>query len=136
MSQRAALTTEASTSQAGSGPTNAGTGTTTAGGKATLSVKEYESQFTHVVNRLSRASIDDYYNPYACFDWSDRIETDDLWMSPDLMTVAGTDVEKELTHDQMLALSKWESIHFYSLNVHGIRELLIGLHASHPYAAL
>lgn len=43
-------------------------------------------------------------------------------MSPELLTVHGTDVE--LAPEELARLSRWESIHFYSLNVHGIRELL------------
>jgi hypothetical protein len=78
-----------------------------------------------IVDRLSQAAIADYYNPYRTFDWPDRIAEDQLWMSRDLLTVAGTAAADELSHDQLVALSKWESIHFYSLNVHGIRELLI-----------
>ncbi len=90
-----------------------------------MSQADYDSHFADVVSRLSRSSIDDYYNPYKTFEWPERIETDGLWMSRDLMTVAGTAVADELSPEQLVALSKWESIHFYSLNVHGIRELLI-----------
>jgi hypothetical protein len=46
-------------------------------------------------------------------------------MTPELMTIHGTELAKSLSESQLKALSKWESIHFYSLNVHGIRELLI-----------
>jgi hypothetical protein len=45
-------------------------------------------------------------------------------MSRDLLTPYGTDLEEELGPEAMMRLSKWESINFYSLNVHGIRELL------------
>jgi hypothetical protein len=46
-------------------------------------------------------------------------------MSPELMSVHGTKAGDSLDERQLWALSKWESINFYSLNVHGIRELLI-----------
>lgn len=46
-------------------------------------------------------------------------------MSAGLLSVAGTAVEGELDRAQLVALSRWESVNFYSLNVHGIRDLLI-----------
>src|SRR5258707_12819903 len=46
-------------------------------------------------------------------------------MSPELTTTHGAELAETLTREQLFALSKQESINFYSLNVHGIRELLI-----------
>jgi hypothetical protein len=66
----------------------------------------------------------DYYNPYRRFEWPESIDEDSYWMSPELMTVYGTEFGDTLNETQLRALSKWESINFYSLNVHGIRELL------------
>ena len=80
---------------------------------------------TDTLNRIIGMSIDTYYNPYKTFQWPDELPAEQWWMSPDLMTVHGTDVERQLTEKQLMALSRWESIHFYSLNVHGIRELLL-----------
>lgn len=48
-----------------------------------------------------------------------------MWMTPELLTVYGTPFYDELGEETIQRLSKWESINFYSLNVHGIRELLI-----------
>ena len=70
-------------------------------------------------------SIDTYYNPYKEFQWPDSLPDEQWWMSPELMTVAETRYVNEFSEAQLMALSKWESIYFYSLNVHGIRELLI-----------
>jgi hypothetical protein len=70
-------------------------------------------------------SVEDYYNPYRMFEWPDRLPEDMWWMTPSLMTVHETEVAKELNTEQLQAISKYESINFYSLNVHGIRELLI-----------
>jgi hypothetical protein len=70
-------------------------------------------------------SIEDYYNPYRMFEWPDELPADMWWMSPTLTTTYGTDVAEELTQEQLRALSRCESINFYSLNIHGIRELLI-----------
>lgn len=46
-------------------------------------------------------------------------------MSPSLLSIHGTEVEGEFSQAQKMALSKWASINFYGLNVHGIRGLLI-----------
>ncbi|MCX4722273.1 diiron oxygenase [Streptomyces sp. NBC_01306] len=82
-------------------------------------------RFLEVLGRLSEKSIEDYYNPYQQFQWPDRLEEDCLWMSPELLTPYGTPHFDELDEKTLHRLAKWESINFYSLNVHGIRELLI-----------
>lgn len=82
-------------------------------------------RFSAILGRLSEKSVSDHYNPYTYFEWPDELPEHAWWMSPSLLSVAGTDVEQELTEPQRMALSKWESINFYSMNVHGIRELLI-----------
>lgn len=78
-----------------------------------------------ILDRLSSKSIEDYYNPYQMFEWPDSLPEDTWWMSPELTTTYDTDVAGELTQAQLHRLSKFESVNFYSLNVHGIRELLI-----------
>ncbi|MEU9366208.1 diiron oxygenase [Streptomyces avermitilis] len=85
----------------------------------------WDSEMAAAVERLARASVDDYYNPYQKFEWPDAIPQDAMWMSPHLLTVHGTAEADGLTSEQLRELSRWESIHFYSLNVHGIRELLL-----------
>lgn len=69
-------------------------------------------------------SVDDYYNPYRMFEWPETLPEDQLWMSRDLLSVYGTPVMDTLDEEQVRRLSMWESVNFYSLNVHGIRELL------------
>jgi hypothetical protein len=82
-------------------------------------------RFLEILDRLTNKSIDDYYNPYKLFDWPDTLPDDMWWMSPELTTTHGTAAAERLSPEQLHALSKFESINFYSLNVHGIRELLI-----------
>ncbi|MFJ5233200.1 diiron oxygenase [Kitasatospora sp. NPDC088391] len=83
-----------------------------------------QDRFTEILDRLSEKSVADHYNPYTHFAWPDSLPDDAYWMSPSLLSIAGTEFENELTEQQKMALSKWESINFYSMNVHGIRELL------------
>ncbi|MGH3793854.1 MAG: diiron oxygenase [Pseudonocardiaceae bacterium] len=84
-----------------------------------------DERFREILDRLSSMSVEDYYNPYRMFEWPDELPEDMWWMSPTLTTTYGTDVADELTQEQLRRLSRFESINFYSLNVHGIRELLI-----------
>jgi P-aminobenzoate N-oxygenase AurF len=84
-----------------------------------------DTRFEEILYRLTAMSERDYYNPYEVFDWPAELPEEQYWMSPELISVHGTEVSRELTEPQLWALSRWESINFYSLNVHGIRELLI-----------
>ena len=84
-----------------------------------------DKRFLEILDRLTTKSIDDYYNPYRLFEWPESLPDEMWWMSPELTTTYGTAVAERLTEQQRYALSKFESINFYSLNVHGIRELLI-----------
>lgn len=85
----------------------------------------HANSIEQTLDRIIGMSIDTYYNPYKTFQWPDELPEKQWWMSPGLMTVAGTPYAEELGEETLMALSKWESIHFYSLNVHGIRELVI-----------
>jgi hypothetical protein len=90
----------------------------------TATAEIWDGEVSAAVRRLTAAAEDDYYNPYKTFDWPESIPAGSQWMSDDLVTVYGTAAAAELSPEQNLELSKWESINFYSLNVHGIRELL------------
>ncbi|MEV7340283.1 diiron oxygenase [Streptomyces sp. NPDC093544] len=88
-------------------------------------VIDRNDRFRGILDRLATKAIDDYYNPYRMFEWPDKLAEDAWWMSPELTTTYGTEWAETLTPQQLHTLSKHESINFYSLNVHGIRELLI-----------
>ncbi|MFE7779389.1 diiron oxygenase [Streptomyces sp. NPDC057445] len=82
-----------------------------------------DSGFSTMLARLSEKSRDEYYNPYTKFTWPDTVPEDQWWMNPDYLTVSGTgliDDEKTLK-----ALARYETVNFFSLHVHGIRELMI-----------
>ncbi|APY84469.1 AurF domain containing protein [Streptomyces alfalfae] len=76
------------------------------------------------LDRLENLAESGYYNPYTMFDWPDSIEPDLPWMSESLTTLAGTPMWDELTREQQIALTRYEAINFFSLNIHGIRELM------------
>jgi P-aminobenzoate N-oxygenase AurF len=77
------------------------------------------------LDSLVADATDHYYSPYTRFNWVDELTDEQWWMTPELLTVAGTRWADELDKTQLMRLSKWESINFFSLNIHGIRELLI-----------
>jgi hypothetical protein len=70
-------------------------------------------------------STEHHYSPYTRFQWLDTLDDEQWWMSPELLTVAGTRWQERLPEKQLMALSKAECINFFSINIHGIRELLI-----------
>ncbi|MBQ0826582.1 diiron oxygenase [Streptomyces tagetis] len=76
------------------------------------------------LNRLENLAESGYYNPYTMFDWPDAIDPGQPWMSESLTTLAGTPMWDGLTRAQQLALTRFEAINFFSLNIHGIRELM------------
>jgi len=88
-------------------------------------VIDHNQRFLGILDRLSEKSIDDYYNPYQLFQWPDKLPEDMWWMSPELTTTHDTEFAGTLDERQLQRLSRFESVNFYSLNVHGIRELLI-----------
>jgi P-aminobenzoate N-oxygenase AurF len=87
----------------------------------------HDERFKAVLDRLTSLSERDYYNPYKLFTWPESLPEDAWWMSRELLSLHGTAVGETFTEEQLRAVSKWESLNFYSLNVHGIRELLTEL---------
>jgi hypothetical protein len=86
---------------------------------------QVSDRFATVLARLSEKAVADYYNPFTHFSWPDSLPEKAYWMTPSLLSTHGTDVGGELDEDQAMRLSRWESLNFYSMNVHGIRELLL-----------
>lgn len=91
----------------------------------TATLINQSQRLREVLERLSAQSVEDYYNPYKTFKWPKSLPANIWWMSPELITTAGHELDAELDIEQRQRLSRVESINFYSLNVHGIRELLI-----------
>lgn len=78
-----------------------------------------------LIERLAQLSRDESFDPFRDIVWPERLAPEGLWMSSDLMSVYGTPHMSELSPRQLTAMSKLESVNFYSLNVHGIRELIM-----------
>jgi para-aminobenzoate N-oxygenase AurF len=83
------------------------------------------SDIAETLGNLVADSTEHHYSPYTRFKWVDELQEQQWWMTPELLTVAGTAAGQALDEEQLMRLSKWEAINFFSLNIHGIRELLI-----------
>jgi hypothetical protein len=75
------------------------------------------------MTRLIQLSVDRHYNPYVDFKWPAELPTDQYWMGPELLTVYGTERGRTLSEEELIRLSRWESINFYSLSMFGERDL-------------
>jgi hypothetical protein len=77
--------------------------------------------------RLTRASRKQYWNPYTLFDWPEKLQADAWYMSPELISIYGTDVYNQLSEAQQKRLSLFELGNFFSLVLQGERPLVQGL---------
>lgn len=85
--------------------------------------------FTARLDQLVRLSRERHVNSFADIEWVDAIPDDEWWLSPELLSVHGTEFAETLSEAQLKRLSKWECINAFSLNVEGERELLTALSA-------
>jgi len=80
-----------------------------------------------MVKTLCDASKRDYANPYAQLEWPETVNIEDWHMSPELLSLYGTDVYERLTEAERKRLSFYEAVNFFSLNIHGEKPLVEGL---------
>jgi hypothetical protein len=79
------------------------------------------------LRRLCALSVEHAYDVHREFDWPEEIRHDGLWMSADLLSVAGTDRLAQLSEEELRQLSRYELVNFFSFNVHGIRDLMLNV---------
>ena len=77
--------------------------------------------------KLSKASIKRYSNPYTEFQWPETASLDSWYFSPELSSLYGTPMYDSLNEQQQKRLAFWELVNFFSLNIHGEKALLQGL---------
>lgn len=85
--------------------------------------------FASRLEQLVRLSRERHVNTFAQIEWPDTLPEDEWWLSPELLSVHGTEHAETLSEGQLKRLSKWECINAFSLNVEGERELLSALSA-------
>lgn len=78
-----------------------------------------ESEVVKSVGRLTALSEANGGKFLARFEWPGEIPADAQWIPDELLTVYGTELFEELDEETKSRLRKWESINFYSQNVHG-----------------
>ena len=78
--------------------------------------------------RLSDASVRKIWDVYSAFDWPETIVPEDQWcMSPELISIYGTDVYEALSDAEKKRLSLYEVINLFSFVLYGERPLISGL---------
>lgn len=78
--------------------------------------------------RLSDASIRKIWNPYTAFEWPDNIEPGADWcMSPELISIYGTDAYEALSETEQKRLSLYELVNLFSFVLLGERLLVSGM---------
>ncbi len=82
---------------------------------------------TELAPKLSNASIKKAWDVYSAFDWPDSLPEDSWYMSPELISLYGTDVFDNLSEAEQKKLSFTELCNFFSLVLQGERPLVQGL---------
>jgi len=83
--------------------------------------------FDKTLRKLCDASVRDYINPYDHIDWPESIDFDQWFMSPELISLYGTEAYDKLTDAEKKKLSFYEAVNFFSLNINGEKSLVQGL---------
>jgi len=83
-----------------------------------------EKSLPDLLRRLCELSVEHAYDPHRELEWPDSLPNEGVWMSVDLLSLYGTDCLEELTKEQLWKLSRYELANFFSLTVHGIRDLM------------
>lgn len=78
--------------------------------------------------RLSDASVRKSWDPYTLFDWPAALEPEANWyMSPELVSIYGTDAWEALDEAQQKRLSFYELVNLFSFVLLGERLLIEGM---------
>src|SRR6266850_6057252 len=76
------------------------------------------------VERLCAVSQAKYANHYTAIDWPAQLDGDQWCMSPELISIFGTEAYMHLSAAEQRRLSFYEAVNFFSLNIHGERALV------------
>src|SRR4051794_8158573 len=77
-----------------------------------------------LVAKLAHRSRKNFYEVYGYFEWPAELPSDRYWLSPELLSVHGSELDAELTQPQRLRLSQLETVNLFSVFVHGESDLL------------
>jgi P-aminobenzoate N-oxygenase AurF len=80
------------------------------------------------IGRLVDSSRRNFQNPYETVDWPEVVDPHRDWFfSPELSSLYGTDLWSQLGEPKRRRVAFLEALNFFSLNIHGERELMAGL---------
>ncbi len=78
--------------------------------------------------RLTKASRQKSWDAHTAFDWPASLEPDSDWyMSPELISIYGTEAFDGLSETEQKRLSFYEIVNFFSFVLYGERPLISGL---------
>lgn len=81
-----------------------------------------------LAEKLCISSRKKFYNPYSEIEWPESISFIDDWhYSCDRISIFFTDTYKTLPEEQKKKLAFFENINFFSLNIHGEKDLIAGM---------
>ena len=83
--------------------------------------------FSSTVEKLCNASRRNYVNPYDHIQWPESLDQDQWFFSSELLSLYGTPLYRDMTEEQKKRLSFYETVNFFSLNIHGEKALVEGL---------
>ena len=79
------------------------------------------------LNRLTELSRKAFVDPHTTIVWPEALSDDSWTMSPELLSIYGSPVYENMTERQRQRLALYETINFFSLNIHGEKALIEGL---------
>jgi hypothetical protein len=77
--------------------------------------------------RLVQLSHERRVDSFSLIDWPEKVSRNAPWLSYDQLSVWNTGLMESLSEEQLIRLSQAECILLFSLNVHGIKELIAAL---------
>lgn len=81
-----------------------------------------------LATRLSQASVRKSWDVYSAFDWPEKLDPEAEWfMSPELISIYGTELWESLSETEQKRLSFYEIVNLFSFVLYGERPLIQGL---------
>ena len=87
----------------------------------------FSAKLKDLAEKLSVASVKQFLAPYETIKFGESLNKNEWYTSPELISLYGTEVWEQMTEEEKKALSFYEAVNFYSINVHGEKSLIEGL---------
>ena len=80
-----------------------------------------------LTEKLCRISREHFIDPFSRLEWPDALDRHQWFMTPELISLYGTEHFDAMDDAQKQRLSFFELVNFFSINIHGERMLIEGL---------